>query len=97
MLHTVNKTPFQSDSLTQCLKFAQAGDPILLIEDGVYAAQAGGKFADQLKEVSGSGRLYALEGDLKARGINRLLDGVKVIGYEGFVELVEDHQVNTWL
>ena len=38
MLHTVNKSPFDHNSLESCLKFARKGSAVLLIEDGVYAA-----------------------------------------------------------
>ncbi len=96
MLHTINKSPFQSDSFTSCLRFIQPGDPILLIEDGVYAA-APGKYAQTLKEVQAKNPVFALAGDLAARGITNLVDGVQTVDYEGFVELVEQHQVNSWL
>ena len=35
--------------------------------------------------------------DLDARGISEITKGVLSISYEGFVELVEKHQVNSWL
>ncbi len=41
--------------------------------------------------------IYALKADLEARGVRRLVDGVQVIDYEGFVELVEQHHVVPWL
>ena len=41
ILHTVNKSPFERNSLEACLKYASAGAAVLLIEDGVYAALAG--------------------------------------------------------
>ena len=41
MLHTVNKSPFDSHSLQTCLGLAKAGSDILLIEDAVYAAMSG--------------------------------------------------------
>ena len=37
ILNTVNKSPFERNALESCLKFANAGDPVLLFEDGVYA------------------------------------------------------------
>ena len=33
MLHTVNKSPFEKTTLDSCLRFAQEGSAILLIED----------------------------------------------------------------
>ena len=41
--------------------------------------------------------VYALGADLQARGVARLVEGVQVIGYDGFVELVEQHDVVPWL
>ena len=97
MLHTINKTPLKSDSLASCLRFARKGDPILLIEDGVYAAQAGAKSEEMVQSSLNDHAVYALEGDIKARGLQRLIGDIKVIDYDGFVDLVEQHQVNTWL
>ena len=97
MLHTINKSPFQANSLESCLRFAQDQDPVLLIEDGVYAAQSGSKAEEMVKSSIGKNPIYALSGDLNARGVKRIIEGVTVIDYEGFVELVESHQVNTWL
>lgn len=97
MLHTINKSPFQNDSFESAVRFVQANDPILLIEDGVYAAQVGTKFEALLKQTMGNGPVYALSGDLKARGVTKLIEGVTVIDYDGFVGLVEEHQVNSWL
>lgn len=97
MLHMINKSPFKSDSLSSALRFAQDNDPILLIEDGVYGAAEGTSVAEAVKANMGKNPVYALQGDVKARGVNRLIDGVKVIDYDGFVELVEAHQVNSWL
>jgi tRNA 2-thiouridine synthesizing protein B len=37
MLHTVNKSPFERNSLDSCLSHAKAGSSILLFEDGIYA------------------------------------------------------------
>lgn len=97
MLHTINKSPFTSDSLETALRCAQAGDAVLLIEDGVLAAQGGAKFESALKAAQGNTKVYALAPDLAARGVARVVEGVQQIDYDGFVELVEQHQVNAWL
>ena len=44
MLHTINKSPFEKSSLQTCLRYADDGSSILLIEDGVYAASKGTEF-----------------------------------------------------
>ena len=41
MLHIVNKSPSQTRTLASCLRLAQDGSAVLLIEDGVYAATRG--------------------------------------------------------
>ena len=38
MLHTVNKSPFEKNSLETCLRLANDKSSIILIEDGVYGA-----------------------------------------------------------
>ena len=37
-LHTVNKSPFERNSLEGCIRLAAKGSAVLLIEDGVYGA-----------------------------------------------------------
>ena len=39
----------------------------------------------------------ALEANRQARGLTRIMEGVQVIGHDGFVELVEQHDVAPWL
>jgi tRNA 2-thiouridine synthesizing protein B len=99
MLHTVNTSPFEKNSLETCLAHAAEGSAILLIEDGVYGALNGGVFAGKMKDAMGKFTLYAMGPDLKARGIaDKVLDGVKVIDYAGFVDLAcENDKVQSWL
>lgn len=97
MLHTVNHSPFRSDSLTSSLRFLLPGDALLLIEDGVYGAQDQTIFSDRVKAALEKNAVYVLEADLQARGISNLVGGVQKIDYEGFVGLVEEHQVTSWL
>lgn len=97
MLHTVNKSPFQSNSLENCLRLLQQDDVILLLEDGVYAAAAGTAKSSLIERVVKQHRVYALEADLKARGLDRPIQGVQVAGYGDFVDLVERHPVHAWL
>lgn len=97
MLHTVNKSPFQNGSLESCLRFVRDGDVILLIEDGVYAASTGTSKSGLLEEVLKKNKVCALSADLKARGLTRLVDGVEITDYAGFVDLVDAHAVHSWL
>jgi tRNA 2-thiouridine synthesizing protein B len=97
MLHTVNKSPFQNSSLENCLRVAQPGDVILLLEDGVYAASAGTAKSSLLEQAVKRYTVYAIEADLKARGLANLIKEIRVAGYGDFVDLVEQHPVHAWL
>lgn len=97
MLYTINKSPFLSHNLERCLRCAPAGAPILLYEDGVYAALAGSGVEGLLREALAAHPVYALGPDLQARGLTRLIEGVEVVGYEGFVDLAVEHNVVPWL
>jgi tRNA 2-thiouridine synthesizing protein B len=99
-LHTVNKSPFEKNALDSCLKFASAGAAILLIEDGVYGAVKGAASEAKVTSAMGDKKVYALGPDLKARGLSedRVIDGVEIVDYAGFVDLVEaNDKVQAWL
>lgn len=98
LLHTVNKSPFESNTFDTCLGYAKEGSTVLLIEDGVYAATTGNSAAEKIKNTSGV--TFAVLGpDLQARGLEgKLADGIKVVDYEGFVNLAaECDSVQSWL
>ena len=97
MLYLVNKSPVSTNSLASVLRIATAGTPILFYEDGVYAAMPGTRVTETVKAALADRPLYALEADLKARGIHAVIKGIQVIDYDGFVELVEQHDVVPWL
>ena len=99
MLHTVNKSPFANNALEICLKHAKQGSAVLLIEDGVYAASTGTTVSQRLLDALATVSIYALKPDVEARGMqNRLMDGIKLVDYGGFVDLVvEHHAVQSWL
>ena len=99
MLHTVNKSPFEKNSLSSCLNCAAEGSTVLLIEDGVYGALNGSAVADKVKDAMGKVTIYALGPDLDARGIaDKVIDGIKVVDYAGFVALAaENDKVQSWL
>jgi tRNA 2-thiouridine synthesizing protein B len=99
MLHIVNKSHRQTTSLASCLRLAQDGHALLLIEDGVYAATRGGAVSAGLVEAVKRLKVYALLPDLEARGMNgALVEGVATVDYAGFVDLVAAHANNqSWL
>jgi len=98
MLHIVNKSPLDRNSLDAVLDTGDAG-AILLIEDGVYAATKGNAYEPKLKAAMAKFKIYALQGDIEARGIaDRVTDGVAAIDYAGFVDLVANNKTNqSWL
>ena len=100
MLHTVNKSPFERDSLDSCIRLAAKGGSVLLIEDGVYAAMNGTAKSDLIKGALEDLTFYVLGPDIKARGLDedRMIDGIKVVDYAGFVDLTTQHEnVQAWL
>lgn len=99
MLHTVNKSPFDRNSLESCLKHAKKGAAILLIEDGIYGALKGTAVSKEVEEALKKVSIYALYPDIEARGMqDRALNGIKLIDYSGFVDLVAEHNtVQSWL
>lgn len=99
MLHTVNKSPFEKDSLKTCLRYAEAGASILLIEDAVYAAREGTEYSDLIKAALQDKSVYVLQPDLDARGVSgKLIEGIKAVDYAGFVNLTtENKSVQSWL
>jgi len=99
LLHTVNKSPFERDAFKACLQHAKKGDSVLLIEDGIYAALKDTAVAAQIQQAMKNVTVYALTPDLEARGMKeRVLDGVKLVDYAGFVDLtVQCKAVQAWL
>jgi tRNA 2-thiouridine synthesizing protein B len=97
MLHTVNKSPFQNSALENCLRLAREGDVILLLEDGVYAAAAGTAKSSLVEQAVKQHTVYAIEADVKARGLSKLIKDVRIASYGDFVDLVEKYPVHAWL
>jgi len=100
MLHLINKSPFERTALDSCLRLAQAGSSILLIEDGVYAAMENAAHAEKLSRRMDDFSFYVLGPDIAARGLDEtpLIGGLTIVDYEGFVDLVAEHEVTqSWL
>jgi tRNA 2-thiouridine synthesizing protein B len=98
MLHIVNKSPSERNTLDSVLRIAQSGS-LLLIEDGVYAATRGNAAEARLTAAMARLKVYALLPDLEARAVaDRVIDGVTPVDYAGFVDLVAEHPNNqSWL
>lgn len=93
ILHTVNKSPFEKNSLETCLRIAVAGSSVLLLEDGVYGAMTGTALNGALSDAGNRLKFYVLGPDLAARGLSEenVMEGIEVVDYEGFVDLVVGH------
>jgi tRNA 2-thiouridine synthesizing protein B len=100
MLHTVNKSPFERYTLDSCLSHALEGSAILLLEDGIYAALEGTAMTDKIKDAARKHSIYVLGPDVRARGMSedQVIEGVSIVGYDGFVDLVTAHDnIQSWL
>lgn len=100
MLHLINKSPFDRNALDSCLRLATAGSSVLLLEDGVYAALEKATSADAVKSRMEDMTFYVLGPDVSARGLDDtpLIDGINIVDYGGFVDLVVEHDVaQSWL
>jgi tRNA 2-thiouridine synthesizing protein B len=99
-LHTVNKSPFERNALQACAGHLMAGDAVLMIEDGVVGARKGTSVSAIVKAALESGGVFVLAPDLAARGMKPedVMDGVKLVDYGGFVDLVTQHaRTVAWL
>ena len=100
VLHIVNKSPFDRNSLETCLRLAKAESPILLIEDGIYAVQKNTAATDKMQQALAKHQIYALRADLQARGISpdNMIEGISLVDYDGFVKLATEHdKLQSWL
>ncbi|ABK44215.1 DsrH family protein [Magnetococcus marinus MC-1] len=97
MLHMVNKSPFQNGGLDSCLRFASAGDCILLMEDAAFAAATGTAKSAEVEAACKKFKVYALSADIKARAVKSVIEGIEVIDYAGFVDLVDQNKTHSWL
>ena len=98
-LHTVNKSPFSHTTLLSCLEVCGDNDGILLIEDGVFGAVTSAPTTQQLKVAMARGiTVYALSGDIKARGLSaKLTPAIQITDYDGFVQLsIKYRCVQSW-
>ena len=100
LLHTVNKSPFETNSLSDCLRRAKSGSSIILIEDGVYGALSGTAATNLILDRHGEIKMFALTPDLAARGLSdkSIIKGLTLVDYGGFVDLVEkSSSIQSWL
>ena len=100
MLHIVNKSALDRNSLETCVNHTVKGATILMIEDAVYSAVKNMASTSLVEGAMKDVSVAVLGPDLKARGISedKLIDGVTVVDYAGFVELTtKNDSVQSWL
>lgn len=99
MLHIVNKSPLERNAVESCLRLATKGSAVLLIEDAVYAATKGTAVSAKVQAAMANLKVYALAPDMEARGVaSRVMEGVNLVDYSGFVDLVAEHNnCQSWL
>jgi tRNA 2-thiouridine synthesizing protein B len=96
----VNKSAFERASLDSCLRMAKKGSPVLFLEDGVYSVTTNTAVSDRVAALAKDHAVYVLGPDLKARAIgdDRVMEGVTVVDYGAFVDLVVEHGTTlSWL
>ena len=100
VLHLVNKSPYERNSLDTCLRLAKKDSAILLIEDGVYAVQKNSSVSEKVSQATSRHAVYALQPDLEARGLKpeNMIDGISLVDYDGFVKLSTEYsKLQSWL
>lgn len=99
MLHVVNKSPFERNTLDSCLRTVKEGASILLIEDGVLGALEGTAVTGKVREAMAKVKFYVLQPDVETRGVaDKVMDGIERVDYGGFVDLAVEHDlVQSWL
>lgn len=86
VLHTLNAAP-SSAAFRDCLKVLQAGDALVLMGDGVYAALAGTEACSALQAQGAE--LFILRADASLAGVTQPAPGISSIDIEGLVALTE--------
>lgn len=96
MLHIVNQAPLNRSCLADCLRVCDSEAALILIEDGVYAARAGGDWAQQI--FARTNKVYALDADIAARGLSgKTAADIISVDYAGFVRLCCEHSsTHSW-
>jgi tRNA 2-thiouridine synthesizing protein B len=95
MLHTLMKSPFESNT-SLMISMLKSSDDFLALQDGVLIALKNSVFLNNI--VMSPARLYLLKEDVYARGIYQYISNkFTLISYIHFVSLTIKHkQQMTW-
>ena len=93
LLYQIKRSPFISRDMEHILLFAHEGSHVILYQDAVLAAAQTSENRHWLDRLVGAGvTVHALAEDLRARGVTRILEGIDVVDYGGWVDLAERYQ-----
>lgn len=92
ILHIVQHSAAQDNTLATCLRYLQTQDTVMLIGDGVNSLLLA-KWRNELAKLN----LCLLEQDVIARGLQQRLSDYRQLSQAEFVELTLTHaKVITW-
>jgi len=96
MLHLI----YQSTIDNALLQRISGLDSVIFLENSIFQINKNGTLSPELEQMLNNRiNFYVLDVELTTRGINiaELVEGIKVINYQGFVELTESNKViKTW-
>jgi len=96
MLHLI----YQSAIDNALLQRISSLDSVVFLENAIFQINKNGTLSPELEQMLNNRiNFYVLDVELETRGINiaELIEGIKVINYQGFVELTESNKViKTW-
>ncbi|GEM_PF-621286 len=96
MLHLI----YQSAIDNALLQRISSLDSVVFLENAIFQINKNGTLNPELEQMLNNRiNFYVLDVELETRGVNiaELVEGVKVINYQGFVELTENSKViKTW-
>jgi len=96
MLHLI----YQSAIDNALLQRISSLDSVVFLENAIFQINKNGTLSPELEQMLNHRiNFYVLDVELETRGINiaELIEGIKVINYQGFVELTESNKViKTW-
>lgn len=96
ILHLVNKSPFSSRIMENCLAVFKSGDGLVLLSDGVHAVMKSNPYSERMTALS---PYYAIEADLKARAIPYQPNSkaMHCISYDELVQLCTQYDaIQSW-
>ena len=93
LLYQIKRSPYISRDLEHILPVAREGSHIMLYQDAVLAAAVTEENRLWLQRLTDVGvTVHALREDLSARGVTRVLEGIDVTDYAGWIDLVDQLQ-----